>query len=113
MPKQYELWDELEEGKFMAEELESIDDAIMSSDAPDIIKSQISEFARNVRRRELSDVSVIPPEESVLNYDPADRLGIMKGRIYDHLGHDTDGMTARQIYGKYFSTLERERYRGH
>ena len=111
MPRQYELWDELEEGKPMTEELESIDDAIMSGDAPDDIRSRLSSMARSMRRYDASDASVIPLEASVLNYDPSDRLEVMKGRIHAHLGHSTDGMTPKQIYGKYFSTLERGSYK--
>lgn len=111
MAKQYELWGELEDGHIGRDEFGSIDDAIQSSQAPDSIKDSISDLARSMRRQSPKEVSLIPSEDSVLNYDPQDRLDIMKDRINLHLGHSTEGMSVKQIYGKYFSTLESEKYR--
>ena len=111
MTKQYELWDEYQEGKIGSEELASIDDAINSAEAPDEIKDSISSLARSVKRQSSRSVSLIPPEQSVFNYEPKDRLGVMKDRIYLHLGHSTEGMSPKQIYGKYFSSIESDNYK--
>ncbi|MFP4190118.1 MAG: hypothetical protein ACLFNK_02490 [Candidatus Woesearchaeota archaeon] len=109
-PKQYELWEELEDDRIMDSELKSIDDAIESADAPEELKSSLSGLARSMRRGNPRTISIIPPESSILNYRPEDRLPIMRDRIHTHLGHSTEDMSPKQIYGKYFSSLESEKY---
>lgn len=109
-PKQYELWEELEHEKLMDQELKSIDDAIESAEAPEELKTSFSGLARSIRRSTPKTTSIIPPESSIMNYRSKERLSIMKDRIHTHLGHSTNGMTPEQIYGKYFSNLESEKY---
>ena len=111
MTKQYELWEEFEENRPLNYEISEISDVIEACDAPNEIKESIARLAKSVKRRNPRNTSVVPIEDSVLNYDKRDRLDIMKDRIKLYLGHSTDGMTAKQIYGKYFSQLESEKYR--
>ena len=112
MPRQYELWDEYQEGKIGPEELASIDDAINSAEAPDVIKDSISRLARSVKRQSSESVSVISAEASVLNKDySANREKIMEDRLRCHKGYDMSKVHVKQVYAIYFKTLESENYR--
>lgn len=106
MAKQYELFDD--EKAFSEEEMQDITDELQDSDEPDTIKESIASLARSVPKIPQKG-SIIPPEMSVKNYHKADQMGIILDRFQQY-GINIDGMTNQQIYGKYFSEFEPDKY---